>query len=302
MNSIEAMSLDMECQAQDLPRLDMPRRVPKNVALVGTGDSYVAALAAHYLSSGRASCHHPADIISDPSMVRGRKVYFVSVSGRTRANVLAAKAARRAGLRTVAVTASASSPLANASDDSIILRYRSAGKTSGTISFVATLLAGAGIATEGKVRCPADLGLIYKKASARALQISKKMDVDSAIFLGDSVFYPAAMYGALKFNEMFGAEAFAYPLEDFFHAPLFGAKKGRQILLIGGNSSDVLQLRKAGLMAFHIRRRASNMESLLYAVFFLQHLVLQLARRQKRHECYFMQNKGLLKISSDFIY
>jgi fructoselysine-6-P-deglycase FrlB-like protein len=298
---MEAMALDMERQLQDLPRLTVSAPASKRIAFASSGDSYAAGLAAHYMSSGTASCHHPADIISDPSMIRGRDVYFVSASGRTRANVLAAKAARGAGIRTIAVTADASSPLADACDDSIALNYRSAGKTSGTISFTASLLACTWLATGGRVGCPADPESIYKRASTLALQTSRKMDADSAIFLGDSVFYPAAMYGALKFNEVFGSEAFAYPLEDFFHAPLFGTKKCRQILVFG-DSSPALRLKKAGLSAFSVRCKAGNMESLLYAVFFTQHLVLQLARRQKRTECYFVQNKKLLKTSSDFIY
>jgi fructoselysine-6-P-deglycase FrlB-like protein len=298
---MEAMALDVERQLQDLPMLKMLAPASKRIAFAGSGDSYVAGLAAHYMSSGIASCHHPADIISDPFLVRGRDVYFVSAFGRTRANLLAAKTVRSAGRHTVAVTADASSPLANACDDSLMLSYRSAGKTSGTISFTASMLACTWLATGGEVACPANLGSIYRLAGRHALQTSRKMDADSAIFLGDSVFYPAAMYGALKFNEVFGAEAFAYPLEDFFHAPLFGTKKGRRILVLGG-SSPALRLKKAGLIAIPVRANAGNIESLLYAVFFIQHLVLQLAKRQKRTECYFMQNKRLLNTSSDFIY
>jgi fructoselysine-6-P-deglycase FrlB-like protein len=302
LNSIDAMALDMERQVLDLPRLSMPAPAPNSVAFVGSGDSYVAGLAAHYLSSGLASCLHPADIISDPSIVRVRDVHFVSASGKTRANVLAAKAARKAGLRTVAVTMDASSPLAKACDDSIILNYRSAGKTSGTISFVASLIVCTWIATGGKVGCPASLEPIYRLASKQALQLSKRMDVGPAVFLGDSAFYLAAMYGALKFNEVFGTEAFAHPLEDFFHAPLFGTKKGRQILVLGSDGSPASRLKKAGMMPFHVRCKAGSIESLLYAAFFMQHLTLQLARRQGRKECYFMQDKELLKTSSDFIY
>ena len=292
------MALDMERQAADLPSMPLPEPLAGPVAFVGSGDSYAAGLAAYYLS-GRASCHQPADIIADPLIAQGRTACFVSVSGRTRANILAAQAAHRAGLHTIAVTADPSSALAKACDGVVKLSFCSAGKTSGTISFTASLLACAWLAA--RIACPIDAKDIYKNAGRNAARIANRIGSRSVVILGDSLFYPAAMYGALKFNEVLGSRAVAYPLEDFFHAPLFGAKRNDRIIAVGNNSKPAALLKKAGLKSFHIDCKGTEIDSLLHAVLSMQHLVLQIAKKQKREECYFMKDKKL-RVSSSFIY
>lgn len=300
MNSIESMAADMERQLVDLPRLKFPKPRGK-VAFVGAGDSYVAALAACYLSSGAASCHYPADIIANPLAAQGRDVYVVSISGRTKANALAARAASQAGLHSIAITADGRSPLAKACDDIVKLEFLGAGKTAGTLSFTASLLACTSLATKGKTACPANLDELYKEAkrqSAKLLEIK----TDSIVILGNSLLYPAAMYGALKFNEVFGAKSFAYPLEDFFHAPLFGLKKRDQVLVLE-SSRLVNRLKKIGFDAFNVNcSKPAAIESLLYAVFFMQHLVLGIAERRGQTDSHFIKNKEMLKLSSEVIY
>ena len=148
------MAADMKHQLDYLPSMPLP--APRdNAVFVGSGDSYASALAAHYLSSGNAACYHPLDIISDPSLAKGRNVYFVSISGRTRANVRAARIAKNAGAHTTAITANPASPLAKACDDIFELRFPSAGRTAGTISFAASMLACTHVATHGRMGCPA---------------------------------------------------------------------------------------------------------------------------------------------------
>lgn len=300
MNSIEAMAADMERQLVDLPALRLAR--PRGrVALVGSGDSYAAALAAHHLSSGSASCHHPADIISNPSFAQGRDIYIVSISGMTRANVLAAKAARRAGLHTVAITANQKSPLAKACDYVAELKFRGAGRTAGTISFTASVLACAWLATKGRAACPANLAELYNEARKQASRLLE-IKTDSIVLLADSVLHPAAIYGALKFNEVFGARATACQLEDFFHAPLFGLKKGDNALILDGKNR-AKQLKNNGFDAHSINcTKPTAIESLLYAVFFIQHLALRIATRRGMGECHFVGEKRLLNLSSDVIY
>jgi fructoselysine-6-P-deglycase FrlB-like protein len=293
------MAADMERQLVDLPTLRLARPQGK-VELVGSGDSYVAALAAHHLSSDKTLCHYPADIIANSSFAQGRDVYIVSISGKTKANVFAAMAARRAGLHTVAVTANKKSPLAKACNDVTELKFRGAGRTAGTISFTASILACAWLATKGRVACPANLAKLYKEARKQASKMPE-IKTDSIVLLADGVLHPAAMYGALKFNEIFGARAIACQLEDFFHAPLFGLKKGDSVLILGGKAR-ARQLRESGFDAHSINcAKPTAIESLLNAVFFIQHLALRIAKRRGMDECYFVSDKKLLKLSSDVI-
>ena len=302
MNSIDAMAQDMEHQFVDLPAMPLPEPAQGTTILAGSGDSYAATLFAHYLSSGRVLCCHPAEIIANPAIATGSSVYFVSISGRTRANVLAAEAARRAGATTVAVTANAASPLVAACDGAFVLKFKSAGKTSGTIGFTASLLACARIAANAA--CPADLKSLYKEAARKASRLEDDVKTKSVVVLGDSILHSAAMYGALKLSEVFGSRATAYPLEDFCHAPLFGHKDD-QVIILGGNDDVGIsrRLKRAGLKTLHVDcRRYDGLGSMLYATFFMQHLALAIARKKKMKECYFLQDRKLLGASSDIIY
>src|SRR5215211_1447100 len=70
MNAIEAMQSEIEYQVQDLHKLDLSSPV-SNCLFVGSGDSYIAGLAAQYFSGSRAICCSPIDIIKNPLLVKG---------------------------------------------------------------------------------------------------------------------------------------------------------------------------------------------------------------------------------------
>ena len=133
-----------------------------------------------------------------------------------------------------------------------------------------------------------------RKASKTASRRVGSIKPDSLVILGDSHLFPAAMYGALKFNEVFGSRAIAYPLEEFFHAPLFGLKRGDQVFVLGKHPENI---------GINIDcEMPSKVDSFFYAMFFFQHLMLAIARKKRMKECHFLVNKKLLKKSSDFIY
>ncbi len=302
MNSIDAMAYDIKRQLLELSAMPLPEPASGKTVIAGSGDSYAAALAAHRLSGGRVLCCHPADIISDPAMVKGACVYFVSISGKTRANVRAAMATRKAGATTVAVTADAASPLACECDSIFALEFKSASKTSGTIGFTASLLVCARIAAN--VACPEDMKSIYDSAARKAARLAGDIKTRSTVILGDSVLYPVAMYGALKCNEVFGSRATAYLLEDFCHAPLFGHKNDQVIVLGTRNGANISRrLKRAGVQVLDVDcEKYSGLRLMLYATFLVQHAILAVAKKKNIKECYFLQDKKLLGASSDIIY
>ncbi|NOJ28098.1 MAG: hypothetical protein DA330_08835 [Nitrososphaera sp.] len=295
MNSIDIMEAEISSQIHDLPKIQMSRL--DDVVFVGSGDSFVAGLAACYF--GNASCHSPADIIANPALAQNKTVCIVSVSGKTEANILAAEAARSAGARTIALTASKSSRLAESCDRSLELKYSSAGKSAGTISFTASMLACIMLASEA--RCPANLQEIYSQAAAKTIDAK-----ESFVLLGDGVMFPAAMYLALKLNEVFGAKAHAYPVEEFCHAPIFGVKADDRVVIFGKGDRDKRlsdRLSQAGIDTMFLDcTKDTKIESLFYAVFVAQHLILNAARKAELADCYFLANRKLLDISSEFIY
>src|SRR5918992_384886 len=322
MNAIEAMQTEIEYQVQDLHNLNLSSPCVRDSLFVGSGDSYVAGLAAQYFSGSHAICCYPIDIIKNPSLVDRRNLFIVSISGNTQANILAAKIAKKNGARKVtALTARPSSRLAKSCDQTIELRYRNTGiTTAGTISFTASMIKGISLSTP--VHMPSDIRKLYNRAEKQAEQVTSQVDLKNSniasgssnssyssrgsyFLLGDGQLYAIARYATLKFNEVFGARALAYPAEEFCHSPLFSITEADQAIVLGDGSDNNRKLRKRlnkeGFSSFHIEFKNTGIESLLQATFFIQFFVLKLAQKYNMTTCHFLMNRKLLKMSSDFI-
>ncbi|MDQ5863673.1 MAG: SIS domain-containing protein [Thermoproteota archaeon] len=335
MDSIEAMRAEIEYQVQDLCGLDLssssspsPSTDSDCCLFVGSGDSYVAGLAAQYFSSSHAICCYPIDIIKNPSLVDRRNLFIVSISGNTQANILAAKIAKKNGARKVtALTARPSSRLAKSCDQTIELRYRNTGiTTAGTISFTASMIKCISLYTQ--LHMPSDIRKLYNRAEKQAEQVMSKVDLknrniaigsnssnssssssggsSSYFILGDGQLYAIARYATLKFNEVFGIRALAYPAEEFCHSPIFSITEADRAIVLGDGSGNTRKLSKrlneGGFSSFHIEFKNTGIELLLHATFFIQFFVLKLAQKYNMTTCHFQMNRKLLKMSSDFIY
>lgn len=314
MNAIEAMQAEIEYQVQDLHKLELSSPV-SNCLFVGSGDSYIAGLAAQYFSGSHAICCSPIDIIKNHLLVKRRNLFVVSISGNTQANILAAKIAKKHGVGTIsALTARSSSRLAKSCDQTIELKYKNTGiTTAGTISFTASMIKCISLSTE--LQLPSNLRKMYNRAEKQAKQAISKIDDKSNsssstnyFILGNSQLHAIAMYGALKFNEVFGAKAMAYPAEEFCHSPLFSIKETDQAIVLGGEDDDdnsrklSKRLNEEGFSSVHVGFKRTGIELLLQATFFVQLFVLKLAQKYGLTSCYFLRNKKLLRVSSDFIY
>src|SRR5918994_3270116 len=317
MNSIDAMQAEIEYQVQDLHKLDLSSSPVSDSLFVGSGDSYIAGLAAQYFSGSHAFCCYPIDIIKNPLLVKSRNLFIVSISGNTQANILAAKIAKKHGVSTVtALTTRSSSRLAKSCDQTIELKYKNTGvSTAGTISFTASMIKCISLTTQ--LQLPSDLRKIYNRAEKQAKQVISKIDNkrrrrSGYFILGNGQLHAIAMYGALKFNEVFGARATAYPTEEFCHSPLFSIKQTDHAIVLGDNDDDddddansrklSKRLNEEGFSSLHVGFKSTGIELLLQATFFIQLLVLKLARKYGLTSCHFLKNKKLLRVSSDFIY
>ncbi len=307
MNSMQAMEQEIKDQLLYLqnPKLRDP---VDNCVFVGSGDSYAAALAAQHVSNNKALCLSPMDVALNPALVSSRTVYFVSVSGNTRANILAANIVKRRGVRTVAVTAKPASPLARACGEVIELKYEGSGiTTAGTISFMATMITCLSVAT--RLRIPKNISRLFSRATIQAEEAAAGLHrgMGPNVLLGNGPLFSTATYGAFKFNEVLGAKALYYSVEEFCHSPIFSIKNSDNILVLGGkkdNSRELdLRLRKEGFNSCHIDFDQDNaVDSIVQSTFFIQLLVLSVAKTRGVTDCYFLENKKLLKLSSDFIY
>ena len=312
MNAIEAMQAEIEYQVQDLHKLELSSPV-SNCLFVGSGDSYIAGLAAQYYSGSHAICCSPIDIIKNYLLVKRRNLFVVSISGNTQANILATKIAKKHGVGTIsALTARSSSRLAKSCDQTIVLKYKNTGvTTAGTITFTLSMIKCISLSTE--LQLPANLRKIYNHAEKQAKQAISKIDNrnnnsnTSYFILGNSQLHAIALYGALKFNEIFGVKAMAYPAEEFCHSPLFSIKETDQAIVLGGDDDDKSRnlskrLNEEGFSSVHVGFKRTGIELLLQSTFFIQLFALKLAQKYGLTSCYFLRNKKLLRVSSDFIY
>ena len=312
MRSIEAMETEIEYQREDLQKLELPRQQTciADCVITGSGDSYVASSIARYVSSYKAKCCHPMDIVLNPAIVKNRRVYLVSTSGSTKATILAAKVAKKFALRTIAITTRPESPLAKSSDDLISVRYKRASiPTSGTIGFTASMLCCVSLVCAVELH---NVKKIYNESFALADYLTnyKIKRSSSHVFLGNGIVFPAALYGSLKMHEVFGVPSLAYSLDEFCHSPIFSIKSNDRIIILGNNVSEFSmsktitnQLEKMEVLTLYINcRKLSTIDSLLKSIFFLQLYALKLAVKNRLKDCYFLRNERLLALSSKLIY
>lgn len=307
MNTIEAFERDIMYQVTDLANFLRTLDVKKidaskqeRCVFTGAGDSFAVALLTEMVSDNRARCIDPMDICADPSSIRNRFLYAVSVSGNTKANIAAASVANKVAERTIAVTANAQSKLAGICDDVIELRFRSSGiLTAGSIGFTACMLACMSLVREVHVN---DVKKIFRWAErdASGIEIS-----DHTYIVGSHITYPLAMYGTAKMYEVFGTKAQYTRLEQFCHMELFSIKKNDSILILADESANGLyaKLADAGYRAVNCKPRGKNLEEkLLYYTMLLQLIALNNAKSRHIKECYFMTNDKLRSVSSSLIY
>jgi fructoselysine-6-P-deglycase FrlB-like protein len=116
--------------------------------------------------------------------------------------------------------------------------------------------------------------------------------------------YPLALYTSLKLTEFFGTTAIAHKLEEFCHAPVFGIKKSRQLLILGRYEKPIAQkLGGLGLKLSYIELYNKDALSQLFeSIFFVQSLMLLLAEKCGYTELNYLMMKDVLKASSDIIY
>lgn len=298
------MELEIYSQLHDLPE-SWPPKQDEKCLFVGSGDSFAASLAAQYASGYKALCCHPLDLVADPSIAKDRVVYIVSISGKTKANILAARSARSNGLTTVAVTANSKSPLAESCDDLLELNYKRASvTTAGTITFTLSLMAC--LSRVMDIQMPKQLNVLFALAEKQAREFARRRQaaLHPYFILGNGILFPVAVYGALKLNEVIGAKALAYSADEFCHSPIFSIENKDAIVILGDASSRPLfrRLAKDYRTALVQSKSKNPLQDLLYCVFYTQLLVLKLAASMNLKDCYFLKNKSLLDISSEFIY
>jgi len=287
-----------------LARRTLPR-LPADSLLVGAGDSYIAAQCASLLSSFHQVALDPYVLIASPDLCRGRTVAFLSVSGRTRSNIAAARKVKGVALRSLCVTANADSPLAETTGAVVPIPYEYRPRVPGTLSFTLMLACALKLAS---VHCDCGFQRLFERAKTDSSALGFSAS-GTTFFLGNHSAFPAALYAASKTYEFFGGSAQAELLEEFSHLELFSLKKRDSVNIFRHADPSAVgrrltrSLTTRGFKATQIQSGSADaVEGAFHAVFAAQHAVLSQMRARGLTAPYFMRSSEKLGASDDIIY
>lgn len=302
MNSIESLKLDFKSQIEELIKI-RKEKIFDDCIYVGSGDSYVAGLIAEFLSNHKCKCCSPSDLLKS-RFIEGKTYCFISVTGRTKANIEVARRATGSGVNTIAVTLNQNSKLAEVCKQVVPL----------DITKVSTPTAGFGTFVANVVTCLQIAGITvpkkydewHKKGIELSLSVLDSINLTKGglFLLGNNILYAISLYTSLQMAEFFGTTAVAHKLEEFCHSPIFGIKKSHDIWILGQEEKNLsLRLEKLGLHISYFELKSPDILAQLFqSIFFVQNLILILAERYGHNELHYLLRKDILKTSSDIIY
>jgi fructoselysine-6-P-deglycase FrlB-like protein len=272
---------------------------------VGSGDSYVAGLVAEYLTDHRSKCYSPSDLAHSGFKDRTKTYCFISVTGKTKSNIMTAKSATDSGAKTVAVTFDNNSKLAQTCKEIITVDVkRPTTPTAGLGSFVANVVTCLQLAG---ISIPDRFIDWYNRGSELSVDLieSDMLPQDRTLYLlGNNIMYAVSLYTSFQLAEFFACKANAYKLEEFCHSPIFGLKKLDYVWILGQSESAISQrLDPLGLNLSYFELGDNDPLSQLFeSIFFVQNLILLLAEKQGCTELQYVLKKDILKASTDIIY
>ena len=205
-----------------------------NVIVTGSGDSYAAAL------TGSAMAGQPGLAVDPLSLLRyagggwDGVVIAVSLGGRTRAVLEAARRYKERGGTVVAVTGREDSPLASLADMVVPVAAERYVRGSGFSTYIAMTAAVAALlgATRETSRYP-ETGLEWRITGR-------------PVYVGSGPYAGLALFLALKHYELFAEPVRSYQLEQFLHAPVFSVTQAETVVLLGRSSDHDLDV--AGIL------------------------------------------------------
>ncbi len=302
MSTIAALEKEMQMQLEFMKNFTAQKPISKSkqsqVIFCGTGDSLVSAKLAEAFSDFKAKAFDPLELLANKKLLSKKKLYLISISGNTISNIKLAKTYRK----TVAISANKKSRLAKQCDDIIQLNFENVGiQTAGSISFLARALTCLSLVTSFSLK---DAQRLFYGAE----NLAKRILLGGKVFvLGNYWSYPVTMYCAAKLYETLGLDAHYERIEEFSHMGLFSCKKGDTVIIFEKKNSHnqklLAGLKRYGLQAMLIDPPSSNkFNQVLFFIFVSQFLALYSAKKKRKKECFFVEQKKLRDTSSSMIY
>lgn len=271
---------------------------------VGAGDSYAAGLAGFYASHGRCLALDPYTVASCPEIARNRDLFFISASGRTAANLAAAKSAKAYAAHTTAITAFEDSLLGKQTDETVLLPMRYLPRTPGFLSFALSLFAVLRISSS---ETSGNLARSFRQAERDSQQIS--FGEGTTFFLGNLLDHPVAVYSAAKCYEMLGKKAQPELLEEFSHLELFSLEQDDAVNVFSSFDPSAVASRLEKTLTDQGYRvkivpssGSTSMERVFHSVFTAQLAVLRASKGSGILKPKFLDSGGKLAASDSMIY
>ncbi len=197
----------------------------QRVAVVGCGTSWFMAMA--YASLREAGGHGETDAFAGSEFPFGRSYDLIVVISRSGTTTEVLDLIRRTSAPTVAITATAGSPILELADRSILLDFADEQSVVQT-RFATTTLA----------LLRASLGEDLSKAAADAetalgVDVDELAKLEQMTYLGTGWTVGLAQEAALKQREASSAWTEAYPGMDYRHGPISIAQPGRGVWIFG---------------------------------------------------------------------
>lgn len=299
MRTIPALEHDIALQLEFLRTFKPQKPISsRNVLFCGSGDSLVSSMMAECFSDYVARAIDPLDLVKNRNISKNKHVCFVSISGNTISNVRAATITTKS----TAITKNDTSKLAKICNGIIKLDYvDSKTLTSGSISFLASMLTCISLVKRFRLRKPSQL-FKYAQNQSKNIQLKNKI-----YYIGNQYTYPLCMYAAAKLHEVLGLDAHYERIEQFSHMGLFSAKRGDTVIIFEGknqhNKQLVTNLKKLGLSVHNPSIKSNDMISqVIFYTFMSQLVALNHAKRKRLVDCYFITEKKIRNVSSSMIY
>ena len=228
---------ELSLRAAELLRLDGQR-----VLVIGCGTSAFVSESLAALREGAGLGETDAAYASEPYPWRDYDAVIAITRSGTTTEVINALRGLPDGVRVIAVTGVADSPVAELADEVLVLDFADEESVVQTRFPTTVLLLARAAFGEDVSRLPdaADLALAdgaeFSATTGRSLA-----DSTHFVYLGSGWTYGLAQEAALKIREAAQAWAESYPLLDYRHGPLAVADQRSLVWIIGGTGAEEVE-------------------------------------------------------------
>jgi len=109
MNSIDFLKFDFDSHVGELGKIHNEKLFDECV-FVGSGDSFVVGLITEFMTNHKCRSYSPSDLLN-ANFLKDKTYCFISVTGKTKANIDVARLANKSGIRTIYINHNENSKL-----------------------------------------------------------------------------------------------------------------------------------------------------------------------------------------------